>query len=159
MKKIYAIISVLLIIVFLLLARGRMQTEQAKIMRNLTRIESLLSKEEGEPAAAGIIRANRAAEYFTGDCRVRANGFNISGKAELAAAIHNARSAVPGIRVRFHDVEITFKNSDTAEANLTATASARGITGETLAWEARIVLLRQDGEWNISNAETIEVLR
>ncbi len=159
MKRIYAIISALLIIVFILLARGRIQTEQARIKRNLSRIESLLSKEEGEPAAAGIIRANRAAEYFTGACRIKANGFNINGKAELSAAIHNVRSTVPGIRIRFRDIEITVKNSTSAEVYLTAIASESGITGETLAREVRLVLFKQNGEWKISSAETIEVLR
>lgn len=159
MKRIYAIISALLLIVFLLLARGWLQTEQAKIKRNLSRLESLLSKEEGEPAAAGIIRANRAAEYFTGDCRIQVNGFNITGKAELSAAIHNVRSTAPGIKVRFRDTEITVKNSGSAEVYLTATAAEGGITGETLAREVRVMLLKQNGEWKIASAETIEVLR
>ncbi len=159
MKKIYVIILISLMLVFLLAAwRGR-QTEQARIKRNLSRIESLLSKEEGEPPAAGIIRANRAAEYFTVDCRIRANGFNINGKAELSAAIHNARSAAAGIRFRFRDIEITVRDSGSAEAYLTAAASESGITGEIIAREMRLMLFKQNGEWRIASAETIEVLR
>ena len=161
MKKIYTIIisTLLFLIISLLLLRGALRTEEARIRRNLSRIESLLSKEADEPIAAGIIRANRTAEYFTQDCRINVNGFNITGKAELSAIIHNTRAGAAALKVRFHDVNITIRDEGAAEVFLTAAASSNGLARETIAREVRLIFLRRNGSWKIDSAETVEVLR
>ena len=160
MKTIYAsiiLLSTALLLIFIL--QRTMRTKEARILRNLRAIENLLSKAEDEPAAAGIIRAARAAEHFTQDCRINVNGMNISGRAELSSAIHTARAAAGGLSVRLHDVSISITGEGSAEVRLTATARAGGMTGETLAREAVLEFFKLDGAWKIKTAETVEVLR
>ncbi len=160
MKKIYAIIiSSFIVLLSIVILRAALRPEEARIRRNLSRIESLLSKAGDEAMAAGFIRANRTAEYFTQDCRIRVNGYNISGRAELAAAIHSARGGAASLSLRFTDVKISIKDENTAEAFLTAAASSNGLWREVVAREVQLIFTRLDGEWKISSAETVEVLR
>ncbi len=151
--------AAILILLSFIILQNALRPEEARIRRNLRRLGSLLSKSEGEAIAAGLIRANRAAEYFDRDCRISINGFNINGRAELQSAIHSARGSLESAGVRFPDVKITFKDENTASARVTATVSANGLYRDTTARELKLLILKHEGEWKIKSAETVEVLR
>lgn len=161
MKKtaIITIPALVLILLAVFAARRALRPEEAEIRRNLRRIAALLSKVEGEPPAAGFIRTQRAVEYFTEDCRIRAGGYRLTGQDELRAALQAARASASRISVRLHDMDIVITGETSAEARLTALAEADGPFGESAARELKILFSRLDGEWKIKHAETVEVLR
>jgi ketosteroid isomerase-like protein len=161
MKRIFAAIAASLFILFAFLFMQRvLRTDEALIRNNLKHLASLLSKPEGEAVAASLIKAGRAAEYFTEDCKViKVNGYSAGGRPELFAAIQKARQNAQRISVRLYDIEIDLTDGNSAEANLSAAASADGLFGEITARELKLILIKRDGEWKIKSAETIEVLR
>jgi hypothetical protein len=149
------------LIISLVIIWGVTRTEEAKIRKNLKRMESLLSKSQDEPITAGIIKTGRAAGCFTRDCEIKVNGFNIKGREELQSIIHTARQSRADIKVGFYDIDIIISDrKTTAQARLTAKAVLDGrFKGEVVAREAKLVMRKENGEWKIQNAETIEVFR
>ncbi len=156
MRRLLPAIIFFLILIYLLISFISRTPEEARIRKNLRKIENLLTTTTDEAAAAALIRANRAAEYFTEDCRIRANGFNINGREELSAVIHSTRRIAGSVQVRFRDISIRLKDEKTAEALLTAAATAQG---ETVVREVKLKLVKQAGSWKIKQAETVEILR
>ena len=68
---------------------------------------------------------------------------------------------IPLDKVGFYDIDIIIPaERTTAQARLTAKAVLDGrLKGEVIAREAKLVMRKENGEWKIHKAETVEVFR
>ncbi len=158
-KNTAAALSALFVLSFFIIMRHALRPEEARIRKTLKSIESILSKQPDEPLASGLIRANRAAEYFSEDCYVRVNGQVIRGKAELPAVIYQARQSSSAIRISLRDVQITLIDENKAKVLLTAYLSADGPFIDSTAAEVEIDMAKLEGAWKIQKLQTVDVLR
>ncbi len=158
-KNTAAALSALFVLSFFLIMRQALKPEEARIRNNLKSIESILSKQPDEPLASGLIRANRAAEYFAEDCHIRVNGQIVSGKAELPAVIYQARQSSSTIRISLRDIQITLIDENKAKVLLTAHLSADGPVLDSTATEVEIDMAKLEGAWKIQKLQTVDVLR
>ncbi len=158
-KNTAAALTALFALTFFFIMRQALRPEEARIRKNLNSIGSILSKQAGEPLASGLIRANRAAEYFAEDCYIRVNGQIISGKAELPSVIYQARQSSSTIKISFRDVKITLTDENTAKVLLTAYLSADGPIIDSTAIEVEIDMAKPEGAWKIQKLQTVDVLR
>jgi hypothetical protein len=102
--------------------------------------------------------------YFTSDVEIQASfgrrgSQTLSGRDELLAAIAAARSQIEEAYVHLPDLTVRVDpNGERATAYMTLLIDIDG-EKNSVVQELKMILLKQEGDWLISRAETIDTLR
>ena len=162
-RLIFFTVSVILILIFLLDVRGN--RDELKIRKNISDLESLLTKSSDENPIAGFSRAGKVGTFFTDDCYIAFGPSvpDIHDKDELVTTVQRVRHAVHRVDVGFTDISILSFSDDRDTALLTLTATAvvyesGNIKGKIFAREVESTLVKIDGAWKVKKAMGVESL-
>ena len=162
MRKTYVLYGALAGAVVLWLLSNLATPDEAKIRRQLDRVEELIAKSGEEKALASADKARRLGELFTDDMaiRLRPVGQEIHSGAELVRPFVGLRHGMESIEVSF-DVEELVVGADAPVATLSARATVTGRgSGRSGSESFRVVMAwkKVRGTWLIESFDVVEQL-
>jgi hypothetical protein len=137
---------------------------EAVIRKRLGDLARAASIASNEAPAARLLNAQKLSTFFAADARIRVEipghseqAFN--GVDEIRAAAMAARSGLNALRVEFPDIILTLGPDKTsALVELTAKGTVPG-DKELYVQELKGTLKKIEGNWLITNVETVKTLR
>ncbi len=134
------------------------------IRRQLTEMAELLSFPPNEPPLNALSEVNQLCARLTPDIEVvvDAPGFgrrNVRGREDIRDGLMAYRRRFNGAQVKFPDIHVEMA-PDRLSAVVYVTVQARlPAEPEALLQEMKLLFRRQNGEWQLARAETIQPLR
>lgn len=149
------------ILVLLAAALVYWRSDTWRLERRLTRIEHLLSKDDAEEPLAAAAKSRQLVTFFATGFVIRAHPYDavLADPDELAAAIHNYRSASGWIRASLHERDIDIAGQPpTATVRFTATLD-RHVAGREARERYHLSSrwLKHEDEWLIQEVDVLEV--
>lgn len=139
-----------------------MPQDERLIRKHLTSLAETLDKEEGESALVAAVTAKSIAGFFTRDASIHVGPpvGTLQGHQAITASAIRARPALAQATFAFKDVGVTLNSESLAEVEATVELKATHRTGEKdyQVRELRLVLSKVDGDWLISQVETVATL-
>ena len=131
------------------------------IRKRLLELAKAASFGPNESPLAQVANAANLTSFFTEDVEITIDlrGYSrqtFSGRATLLEAARGARFGLGSLQVEFVDIQVAVDPGKTS-ANVTLTAKGK-VRGDLQVQELKLVLKKVDGDWLISNVETVKTL-
>jgi hypothetical protein len=138
--------------------------EEKRVRKTLARVAESASIPAQPTPAGAIIALSRLQDCFSRDVQVEVE-IPIEGRRtftdreDLMQAAKAAWGTVKNVQIEFLDVNVTLDDTkENATAELTARVTHPG-ERDFFVQEFRLRLKKQDGDWRITRAESVKVLR
>ncbi len=150
-------VLVLALVIYLLIPQ-----DERLIRRHLSSFADTLDVEKDETIISAALAAKSAAGYFVPDAVIHVGNPvpDLSGRKAITQAAIQGRQMLQAADFDFRDLTVEFKSDTLADVLLTATATFTTTAGETdyHVREMRITLRKVEGDWSISQVETVKTL-
>lgn len=132
--------------------------EEARVRKQLGKLQGLIEKTADESQIAGVDKARRLSELFTPDFAVEITpyGHTLSDRASLSRTAVGYRSRSERIGLSFRDETLDVDaERGIAEHDLEAVLTG---DGRREAYRLHIQWAKDDGKWRIRRFEVVEIL-
>ena len=156
------LIGAVLVLAIVLVVYLMIPQDERLIRKHLSTLAETLDKEEGESPLIAAVTAKSIAGYFTQDASIHVGSpvGTLQGHQAIVASAARARPALAGASFGFKDVNVTLNSDSSAEVFATVEVKAKHRSGETdyQVRELRLLFSKVDGDWLISQVETVATL-
>ena len=131
------------------------------IRKRLLELAKVASFGPNESPLAQVANAANLTSFFTEDVEITIElrgdpRRTFNGRPTLLTAAQGARLALGSLQVEFVDIQVAV---DPGKTSATVTLTAKGkVKGDLQVQELKLVLKKIDGDWLISNVETVKTL-
>ena len=158
-----AALVILLAVAGIIYWQFRPNTDARQIRKALRELVERAQLDAKEDALKAGVRSRSIGNAFTEDVAIMTPVFrqHVSDRPSLVALVFRARTNVDSISVTVHDVEIEIAD-DRLNATMILSFNAKvvGMGSSDEMWrDVELVWRKDDGEWQIAEAETIETIQ
>jgi len=140
-----------------------LQSDEVKVRKQLNLLAELISKEGEESTIMAAQRGHSIGKIFTDPSAYETDAHTYSGsysRQQIARQALLARAGFTHLRLKLHDISITFTNKIRAGVILTANVAGETKAGDKIdnAHEIELTLSKTEKKWLISRIKVVEVL-
>lgn len=135
------------------------QSDEELIREDLSELQELLSKTEGQKPLSGLEEMGKVKRHLTAEIVLRAPEFGYEGKMDRAVPLRAFsvwRKNCSALQIEFSDVQIRFPRIKNEAAEADFTASVKNTSGGSSApyfFQVRTVWKKVKREWKIAEVE------
>ena len=140
------------------------QSDEKKIEKRFARLSKLFSKEDLEPALAMATKVKGIGALFAKNCIIESSDRLRSGSytpEQITSHAASARALFRTLKLKFHDIEISFQGESEAKTTLTGMLSGMSKQEENFneTYEMEFDLVKLEDDWFFSAIRMVEVLK